>query len=403
MHQNLSPTVPSNPATITQRYDALVESGTIERDLAQETVVVALDTLSHQLRDVKQTRFGLNQLLGRGGISVEKRRGIYIFGGVGRGKTMVMDLFFESVPLEAKRRIHFHEFMADVHDRLRKAREKMESRRMSDGDPLSRMVRGLANEARILCFDELAVTDIADAMMLGRVLTELFSQGVVLVATSNVDPEHLYDGGIYRELFLPFIALLKARLDVVNLNGRTDFRLKKCEREGVWYMPADAHAKAELDRVFACLTDNVPPEPLTLPVAGRTIRVPLQARGVARFTFCELCLAPMAAVDYIAIAERFHTLIIDGLPARFDHRNHVKRLCSLIDVLYERHTNLIVSAEADLHSIYLGMVAVFGGAIGPPPDQSDTSPELLGPRRALSRLIDMRSRDYLGLTQNHVG
>jgi cell division protein ZapE len=290
-----------------------------------------------------------------------------------------------------------------VHDRLRKAREKMESRRMSDGDPLSRMVRALANEARLLCFDEFAVTDIADAMMLGRVLTELFSQGVVLVATSNVDPDHLYEGGIYRELFLPFISLLKARVDVVNLNGRTDFRLKKSEREGVWYMPADAHAKAELDRVFACLTDNVPPEPLTLPVAGRTIRVPLHARGVARFTFRELCLAPMAAIDYIAIAHRFHTLIIDGLPARFDHRNHVKRLCSLIDLLYERHVKLIVSAEADLCSIYLGMVAVFGVAIDPPPDQSDTSPELLEPRRAVSRLIDMRSRDYLGLTRNHVG
>jgi cell division protein ZapE len=233
-------------------------------------------------------------------------------------------------------------------------------------------------------------------MMLGRVLTELLSQGVVLVATSNVDPDHLYEGGIYRELFLPFVALLKLHVDVVNLDARADFRLEKREEEGSWYTPADANAKAELDRVFAYLTDNVPPEPLTLRVLGRTIRIPLQARGVARFSFRDLCLAPMAAVDYIAIAQRFHTLIIDGLPVRFGHRNHVKRLCSLINVLYERHARLIVSADGDPNSIYLGMVAAFGGAMGPPPDPSDTFPESLESRRAVSRLIEMRSREYLG-------
>jgi cell division protein ZapE len=397
MFQVASPSVPSDLATIAERYDALVARGAIERDPAQERVVAVLDALAHRLTDIKRTRFGLTKLLDQGDISDERRRGIYISGGVGRGKTMLMDLFFESVSLEAKRRIHFHEFMVDVHDRLRKAREKMEHRRMNDGDPLSHVVRALATEARLLCLDELAVSDIADAMMLGRVLTELLSQGVVLVATSNVDPDSLYEGGIYRELFLPFVALLKLHVDVVNLDARTDFRLEKREEEGGWYTPADANAKAELDRVFARLTDNVPPEPLTLPVVGRTIRVPLQAGGVARFSFRDLCLAPMAAVDYIAIAQRFHTLIVEGLPARFSHRNHVKRLCSLIDVLYERRVKLIASAEGDPHSIYLGMVAVFGGAIGPPPDQSGTFPESLEARRALSRLIEMRSRDYLGL------
>jgi cell division protein ZapE len=397
MFQVASPSVPSDLATIAERYDALVARGAIERDPAQERVVAVLDALAHRLTDIKRTRFGLTKLLDQGDISDERGRGIYISGGVGRGKTMLMDLFFESVSLEAKRRIHFHEFMVDVHDRLRKAREKMEHRRMNDGDPLSHVVRALATEARLLCLDELAVSDIADAMMLGRVLTELLSQGVVLVATSNVDPDSLYEGGIYRELFLPFVALLKLHVDVVNLDARTDFRLEKREEEGGWYTPADANAKAELDRVFARLTDNVPPEPLTLPVVGRTIRVPLQAGGVARFSFRDLCLAPMAAVDYIAIAQRFHTLIIEGLPAIFSHRNHVKRLCSLIDVLYERRVKLIASAEGDPHSIYLGMVAVFGGAIGPPPDQSGTFPESLEARRALSRLIEMRSRDYLGL------
>jgi cell division protein ZapE len=397
--QNVSSAVPSDLTTITERYDALVARGAIERDPAQETVVVALDALAHQLRNINETRVGLSQLLGRGDVSAGKARGMYIFGGVGRGKTMLMDLFFESVPLEAKRRIHFHEFMADVHERLRKARESMKGRRSRDGDPLSYVVRALADEARLLCFDELAVGDIADAMMLGRILAELLAQGVVLVATSNVDPDHLYEGGIYRELFLPFIAILKSHLDVVNLRGRTDFRLEKPEKEGGWYQPADANAKAELDRVFARLTDNVRPEPLILRVVGRTIRVPLQARGVARFSFRDLCLAPMAAADYIAIAQRFHTLIIDDLPARFGHRNHVKRLCSLIDVLYERHVKLIASADGDPHSIYLGMVAAFGGAIGPPPGESEPFPELLELKRAVSRLIEMRSCDYLGLTQ----
>jgi cell division protein ZapE len=202
-------------------------------------------------------------------------------------------------------------------------------------------------------------------------------------------------------LFLPFVASFKLHVDVVNLDARTDFRLEKREKEGGWYTPADANAKAELDRVFARLTDNVPPEPLTLRVVGRTIRVPLQARGVARFSFRDLCLAPMAAVDYIAIAQRFHTLIIDDLPARFGHRNHVKRLCSLIDVLYEQHVKLIVSADGDPHSIYLGMVAVFGGAMGPPPDQSDSFPELLESRRAVSRLIEMRSCDYSAAELQH--
>lgn len=394
----VNPSVGSGPATITERYDTLVASGTIERDPAQEEVVAMLDALAHRLKDTKQTRFGLTRLFDRGDISDEKGRGIYIYGGVGRGKTMLVDLFFESVPLDAKRRIHFHEFMADVHDRLRKARDKMENRHMSDGDPLSQVVRTLATEARLLCFDELAVTDIADAMMLGRVLTELLSQGVVLVATSNVDPDRLYEGGIYRELFLPFVASLKSHVDVVNLDARTDFRLEKQEEEGRWHTPADANAKAALDRVFTRLTDNVPPAPLTLPVVGRTIRVPLQARGVARFSFRDLCLAPMAAVDYLTIAQRFHTIIIEGLPASFSHRNHVKRLCSLIDVLYERHVKLFVSADGDPQSIYLGMVAVFGRAIGPPPDQPATFPESLEPRRAVSRLIEMRSRGYLGLT-----
>jgi cell division protein ZapE len=401
MPQVASPSVPSDLATIAERYDALVARGAIERDPAQERVVAVLDALAHRLTDIKQTRFGLTKLLDQGDISDEKGRGIYISGGVGRGKTMLMDLFFESVPLEHKRRIHFHEFMEDVHDRLRKAREKMQNRRMSDDDPLSHVIRAFAAEARLLCFDELAVTDIADAMMVGRVLTELLSQGVVLVATSNVDPDHLYEGGIYRELFLPFVAFLKTHVDVVNLDARTDFRLEKREEVGSWYTPANASSKAELDRVFACLTDNVPPEPLTLSVVGRTICVPPQACGVARFSFRDLCLAPMAAVDYIAIARKFHTVIIEGLPTRFSHRNHVKRLCSLIDVLYERRVKLIVSADGDPHSIYLGMVAVFGGAIGPPPDQSNTFPELLESRRAVSRLIEMRSCDYSAAERYH--
>jgi cell division protein ZapE len=297
-----------------------------------------------------------------------------------------MDLFFDNVDLAAKRRAHFNVFMADVHERIRAVREKIKTGEIKDGDPIAPVARSIAHEAKLLCFDEFAVTDIADAMILGRLFTALFAEDLVLVATSNVEPDRLYEGGLNRALFLPFLELLQERVEVVRLEARTDFRLEKLEGERVWLVPADAAAKGELDRVFASLTGGAKPTATRLDVRGHAVKVPLQAQGVARFAFRDLCVESLGASDYIALAQRFHTLIIDGVPTMdFDHRNHAKRFIALIDTLYERHVKLVASADAEPEALYLG----------------ETGPEALEFRRAASRLVEMRSRDYLSLPQGH--
>ncbi|MBV8765639.1 MAG: AFG1 family ATPase [Hyphomicrobiales bacterium] len=380
----------TNPASIVERYDALVADGTIERDLAQTQVVASLDALARELEKPRNGNgfFGFARLLGlgngEGASDAEKPRGLYIWGPVGRGKTMLMDLFFDAVAIPAKRRAHFHVFMADVHDRIRSFREKVKTGEIRDGDPIVPVAKEIAGEARLLCFDEFAVTDIADAMILSRLFTALFAEGVVLVATSNVEPDRLYEGGLNRALFLPFLKLLQEKVEVVRLEARTDFRLEKLEGERVWYVPADAQAKAALDRVFARLVGGAKPFPATLEVKGRPVKVPLQAQGVARFTFAALCIAPLGASDYIALARRFHTFIVDGVPVMdFDGRNHAKRFIALIDTLYERHVKLVASAEAEPEALYLGT----------------TGAESLEFKRTASRLIEMRSQAYLALPQ----
>jgi cell division protein ZapE len=382
----------TNPASVTQRYDALVVAGTIERDPSQADLVARLDTLASELanRHNRNGLFGFARLLGLGNgngpSDPEKRRGLYIWGPVGRGKTMLMDLFFDSVDLLAKRRAHFHVFMADVHERIRSFREKIKAGEIRDGDPIAPVAKTIAEEARLLCFDEFAVTDIADAMILSRLFTALFAEGVVLVATSNVEPDRLYEGGLNRALFLPFIKLLQEKVEVVRLEARTDFRLEKLEGERVWYAPADANARAALDRVFARLVGGAKPVAAALEVKGHPVKVPLQAQGVARFTFAQLCVDPLGASDYIALARRFHTFIIDGVPVMdLDRRNHAKRFIALIDTLYERHVKLIASAEAEPEALYVG----------------ETGPESLEFKHTASRLIEMRSQGYLALPQGY--
>ena len=378
------------PPSISQRYESLVEAGTIERDAAQADVVIKLDALATDLgkRQNGNGLFGIARLLGfgsgNGASDAEKCRGLYIWGPVGRGKTMLMDLFFESVELPEKRRAHFNVFMAEVHERIRSFREKIKAGEIRDGDPIAPVAKAIAGEARLLCFDEFAVTDIADAMILSRLFTALFAEGVVLVATSNVAPDRLYEGGLNRALFLPFLELLQEKVGVVRLEARTDFRLEKLEGERVWYVPADAQARAALDRVFARLAGGAKPLPATLEVKGHAVKVPRQAQGVARFTFAELCVEPLGASDYIALAQRFHSFIIDALPVMdFDRRNHAKRFIALIDTLYERHVKLIASAEAEPDALYL----------------ATTGPESLEFQRTASRLIEMRSQAYLALPQ----
>jgi cell division protein ZapE len=376
------------PASVAKRYDALVAAGTIEREGAQLALVGRLDALAGGLARQRngQGRFGLTRLLGlgNGDNGGEKPRGLYIFGPVGRGKTMLMDLFFDSVDLAAKRRAHFNVFMADVHERIRNVREKIRTGETRDGNPIAPVAQSIAQEARLLCFDEFAVTDIADAMILGRLFTALFAEGVILVATSNVAPDRLYEGGLNRALFLPFLKLLQERVEVVRLEARTDFRLEKLEGERIWLVPADAAAKAELDRVFSSLTGGAKPAPAILEVKGHAVKVPLQAQGVARFAFPDLCVEALGASDYIALAQRFHTLIIDAIPVMdFERRNHAKRFIALIDTLYERHVKLVASAEASPDALYLG----------------GSGPETLEFRRTSSRLVEMGSHDYLALPQ----
>jgi cell division protein ZapE len=311
-------------------------------------------------------------------------RGLYIHGAVGRGKTMLMDMFFESVAIENKRRAHFNVFMADVHERIKSVRDRIKAGEIRDGDPIVPVARSIAQETKLLCFDEFAVTDIADAMILGRLFTTLFAEGVVLVATSNVAPDRLYENGLNRALFLPFLALLQQHVDVVTLEARTDFRLEKLESERIWHVPADTEAKAELDRVFASLIGGATPTPLIFEVKGHRVKVPLQAQGVARFSFADLCVEALGASDYIALAQRFHSFVIDHVPIMdIERRNHAKRFIALIDTLYDRHVKLVASAEAQPDGLYTGEIG----------------PEALEFKRCASRLIEMRSYEYLAMGQ----
>ncbi|KQU52702.1 ATPase [Bosea sp. Leaf344] len=371
-------------ASLTDRYAALVEAGAIERDPAQVAVVKRLAALAERLatRRLARKSSALGWLFGGKSRSVEPIKGLYIWGSVGRGKTMLMDLFYEAAPLPQRRRVHFHAFMADVHARIHAYRQRLKSGEVKDPDPIGPVAAALAEEARLLCFDEFTVTDIADAMILGRLFTALFDAGVVVVATSNVEPSRLYEGGLNRALFLPFIALLGDRVEVVKLEARTDFRLEKLGGAPVYHVPADATARAALDRAFARLSGTARGQALVLPVQGHELRIPQAAGGVARASFADLCAHAYGASDYIALAQRFHTLVLDEIPAMTqDQRNEAKRFIILIDTLYEHHVKLVASAAAEATGLYTA-------AQGREAFEFD---------RTVSRLIEMRSDDYLAL------
>ncbi len=357
-----------------------IAAGHLEPDAAQAEVAEALDTLAVEL----DTQGGNGSLLSRwfGSRPSEAPRGLYIFGDVGRGKTMLMDLFFDVAPLEHKRRVHFHAFMADVHARIHAWRERKKRHEVSGDDPIAPVADAIAAEARLLCFDEFAVTDIADAMILGRLFTRLFTVGVTVVATSNVAPQDLYQGGLNRTLFLPFIALLQERMTVVRLEARTDFRLLKLSRSSTYLVPADAVARASLDAAFLGLTGVAHGRPVALPLLGRTVEVPEAAGGVARFGFADLCEQPLGASDFLAIARAFHTVLVDGIrviPAA--EPNMAKRFITLIDTFYDRNVKLIASAEAEPPELY----------------RAQEGREAFEFHRTVSRLMEMRSDDYLGL------
>jgi cell division protein ZapE len=368
--------------SVSAQYAAGVAMGRIGNDAAQLAVVDLLARLEARIAEHRLARksSSLGWLFASRANKAPPIKGLYIYGDVGRGKTMLMDLFFDASPVVRKRRAHFHEFMLDVHERIYGFRQKIKLGEHAADDPIHLTAAQLAEEAWLLCFDEFHVTDIADATILGRLFARLFDLGVVLVATSNVAPDDLYKDGLNRALFVPFIHMLEERMDIVRLDARTDFRLEKLGGMPVWYVPDDAAADAALDDAWRRLAGGHDGVAQELPLKGRAVHVPRAAMGVARFTFHDLCEAPLAAIDYLRIVHEYHTIILDHIPTMdFDRRNAAKRFIILIDTLYDMNVKLIASAAAEPDALYH---AVDGF-------------EAQEFKRTASRLIEMGSQAYL--------
>lgn len=362
-------------------YRDRLSQGQLKADPQQERVLGRLQLLADALKAAAPpARGGLLARLGIGRRpAAAAPAGIYIHGPVGRGKSMLMDLFFDAAPVRLKRRVHFHEFMLEVHERLhRRRRALVDKGAPPEADPLPPFARELAGEARLLCFDEFQVTNIADAMILGRLFGTLFDEGVTVVATSNRPPDDLYRNGLQRERFLPFIALLKERLEVLELAGEQDYRLARLRDMTVYLSPLVPATAEKLEAAFASLTDGAGGERRVLRTQGRAVTVNRAAGGIAWFTFEELCARPLGAADYIAIAEHFHTVFIAGIPRLSpDKRDQAARFVTLIDALYEHRVKLVCAAAAQPGELY---------------PAGDGAFEF---ERTVSRLMEMQSRDYL--------
>jgi cell division protein ZapE len=362
-------------SSVRQIYDARIAAGQVAPDAAQARAVDRLDLLARQLGKA-------HGLFGRRA----PPRGVYLWGGVGRGKTMLMDMFYSAAPLASKRRVHFHAFMLEVHafifewrklgagDRRRHPAYVREA----GDDPIAPAARHIADRARLLCFDEFHVTSIADAMILGRLFDQLLDRGVTVVATSNRSPSDLYRNGINRQLFLPFIARLEQELDVIELDAARDYRLERLSAAPVYHSPLGRGATQAMDAAFMRLTAGAHPGPETLDVQGRRLLVPAQASGVARLSFEALCERPLGAADYLALARHYHTLLLDDVPRLGpEKRSAAARFVTLVDALYDARTKLVMSADAEPDQLYVAGDGVFEFA------------------RTASRLHEMRSADYL--------
>jgi len=348
-------------------YRARLDSGALMPDEAQAAAADKLQALWQGFRQYQ--RDGARGWWTR--LGAVTPRGLYIHGAVGRGKSMLMDMFFASVAIARKRRVHFYAFMLEVHDRIHE-------RRSEKGDPIRPVAKEIAQEAALLCFDEFHVSDIADAMILGRLFEALFDEGVVVVATSNRAPDTLYERGLQRERFLPFIDLFKRRLDVLELTGPRDYRLVRLSGRQVYFTPPDDLAYCALENIFADLTGNASAGPAKLDLRGRSLIVPRAAGGVAWFDFEELCGEPLGPADYLALARRYRTFIVENIPRlRPENRDRARRFNIFIDTLYEAHGRLVASAEASPNELYT---------------EGDGSFEF---QRTVSRLNEMQSAEYI--------
>jgi cell division protein ZapE len=358
-------------AELLQKYRRLLAEGKIVPDSAQEHAVEKLQILTNRLAHYvppKRTDFFSFFTRRRG----EVPKGLYIFGGVGRGKTMLMDLFFQTAPVQRKRREHFHEFMAHVHARLNEVRSTAKD------DPVLAVAEAISAEAGLLCLDELFVIDIADATIISRLFASLFERGTVIVVTSNVPPHDLYKNGRNRDLFLPFISLAEDNMEVLQLEAARDYRLEHLLEGELYFAPADAAARATMDGLWRKLTFGEPAEPETLRVLGRELHVPCASFGVARFSFADLFEKPLGAQDYQALTRHYHTIFVDGIPImERERRDEARRFITFIDTLYDHHTGLVVSAAAGPDELY----------------RAGDGVEHF--ERTVSRLIEMRSQEYL--------
>lgn len=365
------------PSALRAAYDQLIASGKLTADPSQQPALEALGRVERAL--ARPTRRGLFRK------AAPPPRGLYLWGPPGRGKSLLMDLFCRCAPEPRKRRAHFHVFMAEVHGLIRAwregdpaARRARFGNRSNGDDPIPPVADLIAAEARLLCFDELQVTDIADAMLLGRLFEALFERGVVLVATSNRAPGDLYRNGVNRQLFVPFIDLIAERCEVVELSGGRDWRLDRLRHARAWFAPDDAEARAGFDALWQDLKGDQAEAPATLEVAGRLVTIPRTDGTLARAGFDDLCDRPLGPQDYLALAERFHTLFLEGVPALGpERREAARRFVTLIDALYEARARLVVLAEAEPEGLYPAGEGAFEF------------------ERTVSRLQEMRSADYL--------
>ena len=359
------------------RYSKLLAAGELQHDREQESAVMRLAALATELEATPKRGSVLWRALGR---LPDPPKGIYMWGGVGRGKSMLMDLFFSCVNIRRKRRVHFHEFMLEVHQRIAQERKK------EAGDPIAPVAAAMVGESRLIAFDEMVVNNTADAAILSRLFTAMWAGGLTVVATSNRPPSDLYKDGLNRQLFLPFISLIGEKMEVVGLNGPTDYRRDRLGQMDRWLVPNGDAATRAMSAAFFRLTDYPPEDRANVPTedipvqGGRTLHVPKSLKGVAVFSFKRLCGEPRGAADYLAIARRFHTVMIVGIPQLGpEKRNEAARFVTLVDALYEHNVKLIAAADAAPDQLYVKGDGAFEFG------------------RTASRLLEMQSDRYLAM------